>query len=141
MASLPEPHPRNRRFPLILVGGLLLLAAGVLFVFDPAQHSFYPFCVFHRATGWLCPGCGSLRALHQLVHGNLALAFRFNPLLILSLPLCLWFGLTRVQRGPSRPKPAFATRPWWVWSFLALLLIFGVLRNLPGNTFALLRPY
>ena len=63
---------------------LVALAAGVLFCFDPNRYPFYPLCFFHRATGLLCPGCGSLRALHQLLHGNLATAFHFNALLVSS---------------------------------------------------------
>ena len=53
---------------LVLGAFALLGLAAVLFFFNPAQSGFYPFCVFHRTTGLLCPGCGSLRALHQLLH-------------------------------------------------------------------------
>jgi hypothetical protein len=50
-------------------GAVLLLALGALgflFLFNPATTSFYPACPFFWATGCYCPGCGSLRALHQL---------------------------------------------------------------------------
>ena len=38
-------------------------------------------------TGLHCPGCGSLRAVRQFLHGELWAAFRLNPLMVLSLPL------------------------------------------------------
>jgi len=108
-----------------------LLAAAVLFLFDPARHSFYPTCLFHRATGLLCPGCGSLRALHQLFHGHLFAAIHFNALLIASLPLCAWLGARGVIRKRHN-QPFFASaRPLWLWCALVVLIVFGVIRNLP----------
>src|SRR6266513_4699752 len=66
------------------------LAATVLFVilffFSPSQYPFYPRCPLHAMTGLHCPGCGSLRAVHSLLHGDIGAALHFNALLILSLP-------------------------------------------------------
>ncbi len=39
-----------------------------------------PPCLFHWATGYPCPGCGSTRAFRQLVQGHLGAAFIFNPM-------------------------------------------------------------
>ena len=38
-------------------------------------------CLFHAATGLLCPGCGTTRSLTALIHGDLATAFAFNQLI------------------------------------------------------------
>ncbi len=70
---------------MLLLMALAAMAAAVLFQFDPSRSAFYPGCMFHRMTGLLCPGCGSLRACHQLLHGHWAAAFHDNPLLILTL--------------------------------------------------------
>ncbi len=122
---------------------LVLLAAFVglvLFCFDPRQYHFYPVCFFHQTTGLLCPGCGALRALHQLLHGHLAAAFRFNPVLIASLPFWIWFG-ARFARQRARNQPlSLGLRTIWLWLMLAAVLVVSVLRNLPGAPFALLRP-
>ena len=120
---------------------LLAAVAGlVLFCFDPRQYHFYPVCFFHQTTGLLCPGCGALRALHQLLHGHLAAAFRFNPVLVVSLPS--WPGSARGMRWQkARNQPAsLGLRPVWLWLILAAVLVVSVLRNLPGAPFALLRP-
>ncbi len=112
----------------------------MLFFFDPRQYHFYPICFFHKTTGLLCPGCGALRGLHQLLHGHLAAAFRFNPMLIVSLPFLAWFG-ARLVRQKAAPQPrSLGLRPAWLWLMLAAVLVVSVLRNLPGTTFALLRP-
>ena len=111
-------------------------AAVVLFWFDPSRFPIYPVCLFHRSTGLLCPGCGSLRAFHQLLHGHLAAAFHFNPLLISSLPLVAWLTV-RFTIRKARGQPAMLNvKPVWLWSALLVLVAFGVLRNLPFPEFA-----
>jgi hypothetical protein len=123
------------------LSALLAAAAGlVLFCFDPRQYHFYPVCFFHQATGLLCPGCGALRALHQLLHGHLAAAFRLNPVLVVSLPLLLWLGVGYVLRKAANQPVSLPLRPLWLWLLLAAVLAVSVLRNLPGAPFALLRP-
>jgi hypothetical protein len=75
-----------------------------------------------------------------LLHGHLATAFRFNPVLIVSLPILTWFG-ARYGWQKARNQPAsFGLRPLWLWLFLAGVLVVSVLRNLPGAAFAVLRP-
>jgi hypothetical protein len=125
---------------LALLGLLAAVACAVLFCFDPRQYHFYPVCFFHLTTGLLCPGCGALRALHQLLHGNLAAAFHFNPVLVLSLPVMLWLGARYALRKAGGQPTSLALRPLWLWLALAAVLIVSVLRNLPGAPFALLRP-
>ena len=51
---------------------------------DPAKVPF-PKCPFRSLTGFLCPGCGSQRGIHQLLHGHMAEAFKLNALLIPSI--------------------------------------------------------
>ena len=120
---------------------LLGAVAGlVLFCFDPRQYHFYPVCFFHKATGLLCPGCGALRALHQLLHGQLATAFRFNPILIMSLPFIFWFGARFARQKAGGQPLSLGLRPVWLWLILTAVLVISVLRNLPGTPFALLRP-
>ncbi|MFM9985073.1 MAG: DUF2752 domain-containing protein [Flavobacteriales bacterium] len=53
------------------------------------EHTFYPRCPFFKFTGYKCPFCGGLRAAHELTHGNIVSAFRFNALFIAFIPLVL----------------------------------------------------
>jgi hypothetical protein len=107
-----------------------LAGAAILFLFNPAQYGFYPPCVFHKSTGLLCPGCGSLRAVHQLLHGHVAAALYFNALLVSSLPLVIWYGV-RLVLHETRNAPLPAIRLRWAWVAVAVILAFSVLRNLP----------
>jgi hypothetical protein len=132
----------SRSAPAVLAICVVLgaIAGLVLFCFDPRQYHFYPVCFFHKATGLLCPGCGALRALHQLLHGHLATAFRFNPMLVVFLPFLFWFG-ARFARQTAGDQPlSLGLRPVWLWLILTAVLVVSVLRNLPGTPFALLRP-
>jgi hypothetical protein len=109
--------------------GAVLAAAGVgvLYTFPPAASSWYPKCVFRAATGLLCPGCGTTRALHQLLHGNVEAAFRLNPMLfaMMLVALCALPSLLRGER------PRFLERPWFAYTTLAVLAVYWVVRNTP----------
>jgi hypothetical protein len=109
----------------------------ILFLFNPSNHSFYPFCVFYRVSGWQCPGCGGLRAVHHLLHGELLTAFRFNPLVVTAAPVGLFFLLRRWWRGPGREKASHRTQARRAWLVFAVLVIFWILRNLPLEMFRL----
>ncbi len=108
-----------------------VLGALALFLFDPAGSAAFPPCPFRLATGWHCPGCGSLRAAHLLLHGDLPAAFKMNPLMVLSIPLLAALRLRR----------SLAYSPRTAWGALALIVVFGVARNLPSWPFFLLAPH
>jgi len=138
---MSESAERSPTPPLAILAATMLpiaIAGLVLFCFDPRRYHFYPICYFHQTTGLLCAGCGALRSLHQLLHGHWVTAFRFNPLLIISLPFLFWFGAKyAVQKARRRPV-SLGLRPSWLWLVLAVSIAFTVLRNLPGIPFAAL---
>jgi hypothetical protein len=109
-----------------------MAAAVVFYLFDPETAGFYPVCAIYRMTGLQCPGCGSLRALHQLTHGNIAAAWRFNPLLVALLPAAAWLGLREAVRWTFGWRwPGIINRPLFGWAVVAVAIIFGIVRNLP----------
>jgi hypothetical protein len=131
----PRIEPRRSLGTLakLLIVPAVFIAVAVLYWFNPAQFGFYPRCALYETTGLLCPGCGSLRATHELLHGHLAAAFRLNALLVLSLPLVGWLSLLVARRTiQNRPVP-LVVRPFWVWGGFAILLLFGIGRNLPAG--------
>jgi len=116
-------------------------AAVVLRVFDPATSGVFPPCPLLALTGWYCPGCGSLRAFHQLLHGNLRNALAMNPLAVLTLPF-LAYGMASyaafVVRGRYLAR-IFLPAPW-IRALGMAVVAFGVARNLPMHPFPLLAP-
>ena len=126
--------PRNR---LLGLGGAVVAAAAViaglayLYTFDPNQPGHYPSCPTRAMFGVDCPGCGTARALHALLHGDLARAIDHNLLLIAALPLIIamtgyWAWGRFVGPVPSRRMPSGLA-----WGFFAVAVVFAVLRNLP----------
>ena len=97
---------------LASVAATILLAA-----FDPSTTWWFPSCPFHALTGWLCPLCGSLRAIHALLTGAPLAALAFNPLPIVLL------GAGAIARARTVAF-CFSARG------LVLLAGFGLLRNL-----------
>ena len=121
--------------------GVVLIGVGLLFAFDPAGSGIFPPCPFHTITGLHCPGCGTTRALHQVLHGNLPAAFALNPLMILSLgPIIYWFVSASVRRLSGRQLPTVFIPAAWIWGLLGVVLLFWVLRNIPAYPLNLLAP-
>jgi len=127
-AGVPRLPVRSGRpvGPILTTAGL---AAGCLYVglVDP-RTGVFPVCPFHAVTGWWCPGCGTTRALHALLHGHLGVAVHDNVAFVMVLPLLVYSYLAWL-RPRSRWRP-FVLGPWMTWGALTGLVVFGVLRNL-----------
>jgi hypothetical protein len=113
------------------------IVAGSIYlrVFNPldTQRSvFFPQCPFHALTGLNCPGCGTTRALHQLVHGDVIGAFEFNPLTMSLLPVFGFFlAWYTVATLTGRTMPRISLPGPYLWIFLFLVFGFGIVRNTP----------
>jgi hypothetical protein len=120
---------------------LLAASAVVLYLVDPATTRCFPPCPFHTLTGLYCPGCGSLRASHQLLHGRVGAAFGLNPLMVLAAPPLAYALLCRLADTVTSirlPRPRM--RAWWAWAVLVVILAFWILRNVPVAPFRALAP-
>lgn len=131
---------RSNQYLTALLGAIVV-GAVLLEVFDPATSRIFPPCPVRYLTGWYCPGCGSLRAIHQLLHGNLRAAWALNPLTVVLLPF-LTYGLASLSlfelRGRELPQPFL--RAGWIRALCVVIILFGIARNLPVPPFDLLAP-
>jgi hypothetical protein len=141
------PSKPQTAFPVprilgVAVALMIVLGTFVLFFLDPATHGFYPQCMFHRVTGLNCPGCGGLRALHQLAHGHLATAFRYNALVVLGLPIAAVWAVRKIWPGSPAALSTIETyrAPFWLWTLVVVMVVFGIVRNLPFPVLAQLSP-
>ena len=114
-----------------LAGGV---AAAVIYgLLDPARHAIFPKCPFLMLTGGLrCPGCGSQRAVHALLHLEFKEAFLYNPLVIISIPFLLLLSLAAITKDTSpkfydRVNSSLLTK-----ILLVIILIWWVFRNIAG---------
>lgn len=136
VTASPGERLGSAAFLVLALGGL-----GFLYLFNPASTSFYPTCPFFWATGCYCPGCGTLRALHQLMRGHLLAALGLNPLMVLSLPFLGYAALSQARLAIlGSPLKSVFIGPWPIWALLVLILSYWVLRNVPVYPFSLLAP-
>lgn len=120
-----------RRSLLLVVAGLVMLVLGfIYYALDPSTSDAFPRCSFLSLTGYKCPGCGGQRAVHALLNGDVAGAFRFNALLMIAVP---WMGLCLFAESRRIRNPRLYARlnPELLMSlFLALTLSWWLLRNI-----------
>lgn len=131
-----RPGPGRRETLSVLAVSASAVAAGIfLATVDPNQPGHYPTCPFLAITGWYCPGCGALRAMHDLLHGDLHGALARNPLAVLAVPYLVgaWWAWALRMTGRRTPRST-SLPPWTMWLILGLVVAFGVVRNLPGWT-------
>ncbi len=85
-------------------------------------------CLFHKFTGWDCPGCGLTRAVFSFFAGDWTLSFYFHPLgPLVGLFICYLFVLTLKKVNTWAPEKWL--NPRRSWSFLLILIAWGILRN------------
>lgn len=111
---------------------LATIACGLVYLHgvDPGAPGMTPDCPVWSLTSLQCPGCGTLRMLHAISHGELTKAFHLNPLAFISLPLMFWFLLGCAARAAGRwlPNPRV---PRQVVSLVPVVVIaWGIGRNL-----------
>ncbi|HEX5832761.1 MAG TPA: DUF2752 domain-containing protein [Pyrinomonadaceae bacterium] len=117
-----------------VIGIWLLLIAGAVYVFlyEPGRSGLFPLCPFRFFTGLTCPGCGTTRALHELMHGHFLAAFVLNPLLLLALPFLLYAFLRYsavAMRGAMPPRNALPAP--YIYAIFFVIVGFWIFRNTP----------
>jgi hypothetical protein len=138
------PLDRVARARLALVLGLIVAALAAIAWRHPRSYAWLPQCP-SRMVGAYCPGCGSTRATHHLLHGRIDLAWEHNPLFVaLGVPLAaFWIGARACGVAVGK-RPVFTPTARigmaLAWSLVALLLAYMLVRNLPFEPFAWLRP-
>ena len=125
-----------RRSTVIAIWSLILAGAAYLFVFEPGKTGIFPSCLFRFLTGYQCPGCGSTRAMHQLLHGHVVAAFELNPFFLLAIPFLL-FALIRysvvVMRGGVPRQNTLP--PLYIYALFVVVVSFWIFRNTPYYPF------
>lgn len=118
----------------VAVGAAAVAACAYLSVVDPNEAGHYPVCPSRALLGVDCPGCGGMRGMYCLLHGDVSGALDHNVLLLVIVPVAvgLWaLWLVRAIRGryPQVSARQFRMRNRLLVLSLVLLIGFGVLRN------------
>lgn len=111
---------------------LLVAVAFMFYLFDPEEMAVFPRCPFLLATGYECPGCGSQRAIHDMLHLDFKSAFSQNALILFLFPYLL-FGFYLAffngkHRFPKWEKLLFGK--WAAIFVISGIMVYWVVRNL-----------
>ena len=120
----------RRALVIVIVIVLLLVFGFIYYALDPSTSTVFPRCGFLSLTGYKCPGCGSQRAIHALLHGDVVTAFRHNAMLLISIP---WLALSLFAEGQRVRNPRLYARlnaPLIIMLYLAAVLLWWLLRNI-----------
>lgn len=133
---------------LAVIGGMATLAL----LRDPHVPGNLGICPSVLLLGVYCPGCGSLRALHDLMHGDVPAAIGHNVLLVPALLFVVVWAVRAIARpGPvamvAAGAPSDSRRmslSWrrrlsavpWAWLLLVVIVVHTVARNIPGSPLA-----
>ncbi|MGH3497699.1 MAG: DUF2752 domain-containing protein [Nocardioidaceae bacterium] len=111
----------------VLAGAVTLLR-----FHDPHQSGSYGYCPLKYLTGINCPGCGGLRAVNDLAHGQWVAAASSNLLLVVAVPVVAGLWLRWMVRRSRGQDAAMATLgPRALKMLVTVALLFMVVRNLP----------
>lgn len=121
--------------------GTMAMGVAAVWYFEPATSGIFPACPLYSITGFACPGCGMTRGFHALFHGDIVTALDFNALIpLVAIFFGYWFislVLTVVRgRGFGFGKMSAGL----VGTTFFLLLVFGIVRNIPAYPFTVLFP-
>ncbi len=148
MTKQPEPPhedetPRatRRDYAKLLLGFAATVGVLVFLALKhPTDYGVIPSCPFHAGTGFLCPGCGSMRATHYLVTGHPLTSLRYNLLILPVLPLLAfsairWFCSVFLRRDIPFPHQIGV-----YWTVTVVFIVFFIARNIPLECLDVLRP-
>jgi hypothetical protein len=134
-------RPTRRDYVVLFLGTVVTVGFLELLAFKhPSDYGVIPPCPFHAVMGLYCPGCGSMRATHYLMTGHPVTSLRYNPLVLLIVPLLVfsvlrWLGTTFMHREIPFP---FQTVVYW--AVVIVFLLFFLVRNIPLELLDVLRP-
>ena len=120
---------RNHAARILVWAAAIGAFLAIYFFFDPAGAAWMPKCPVYVLTGLECPGCGTQRALHALLHGNPAEAWKHNALLMISLPVIIWMIWLETQRTRRPAIYASFYRPATIYIIGAAIVAWFIVRN------------
>lgn len=127
---------RRRALIRYAAPGVALTGLSALVLRDPHGTGSWGTCPSLLLFGVYCPGCGSLRGLHDLATGQLLESASHNLILLPALAYVAWWWIAQVTAGTRRQ----VAPPWdsarFSYVLLAVLAVFTIARNLPGSVLA-----
>lgn len=130
------------KLSLIIFGVLAFFGMLALYFFgNPTELNIFPKCPFYVVTKIYCPGCGSQRAAHKILNGNIIDGIRHNYLiailgLVLLYEIFIFIMNTILDKGITN----LLHKSKVTHGILTVILLFWILRNINLFPFTELAP-
>lgn len=89
----------KRIFRFIIIIFAVILLGIIYYFYNPAKSNLFLKCPFHLLTNLNCPGCGSQRAIHSLLHLEIVRAFKYNALMVCTIPFLVFLFFIDYNRN------------------------------------------
>jgi len=120
---------------------IFLVLALFYFLVNPSGVDYLPKCPLYATTGIYCPGCGSQRATHDLLHLNIRGVIHNNTLYFAALLLLGYHAvILAANKFFNKNWKSILNHPKTPIIILVVILLFWILRNLPYAPFNWLPP-
>lgn len=119
-----------RRRVLLTAAIIALVAIATAYYMLGPESGLYPRCMFRQLTGYDCPGCGSQRAIHALLHGHIAEAWYHNALLLIEIPLMAALLIAGSLRHRYPLLHRLLNSRTLILTLLATIVLWTIIRNL-----------
>lgn len=97
--------------------------------------------MFNSLSGYYCPGCGSQRAIHSLLHLNLEGVVSNNFLFLPAvLAIAYHYSHPLLNKQFGWKLPSILYKKYTPWIIFGIILLFWLLRNLSFYPFSVLAP-
>jgi len=126
----------------IATASILVICLFLFYYFyNPTEYSIFPRCPFNRITGLFCPGCGSQRAIHQILHANFTKGISHNFLIGLAVLVIVYDALIYLMNKVlNKSFKNILHYSKTTYTILILIILFWVLRNIDQYPFTILAP-
>lgn len=114
----------------VVVAVLFVVMASVYFFFDPSEARWMPKCIWKAATGTDCPGCGTQRMAHALMHGDFRGAWQANAFALCMMPVIAFLLFLECFREKYQMFYRRVHSPWVIGMIAVAVVVWWIVRNL-----------
>ncbi len=118
---------------------IIVISLLVLYKYLNTKFNFAIDCPIHKITKLYCPGCGITRMLFAILNLDFYQAFRYNPLLFITIPIWLFYLLDLVIsyiKGKTSFFQKHINNKFWI-ALTIIFIVFGCMRNMPQFSYLL----